>query len=59
MSDTEIRTASTSEVRTWARNRGYTVGTKGHLPNQVIQKFNRSHRKVQAVDNNPSVRDHT
>ena len=42
-----------STVRAWARTRGLEVGARGHLPEAVIDRFNRSHRRREAVSRNP------
>lgn len=41
-------------VRAWAREKGMTVGNRGHLPQSVIDTFNRRHRKVRFTSRNPS-----
>ena len=45
---------SAAEVRSWARNRGLSVGTRGHLSNEVSDEFNRRHRRKVFVNRNPS-----
>jgi hypothetical protein len=40
-------------VRRWAIQQGLTVGVRGHLPKEVIARFNAKHRKSRAVNNNP------
>lgn len=40
-------------VRAWARERGIEVGTRGHLSQDLIDQFNRLHRKVRAENSNP------
>jgi len=42
-----------SVVRQWAADRGLPVGSRGHLPQTVIDQFNRRHRRKQAVSKNP------
>ena len=41
------------KVRAWARKRGIPVGTRGHLPQELIDQFNRAHRTVAAENSNP------
>lgn len=41
------------KVRAWARDRGLPVGTRGHLSQDLIDQFNRAHRKVAATNSNP------
>jgi len=41
------------KVRAWARDRGIEVGTRGHLSQELIDQFNRAHRKVAAMNSNP------
>lgn len=43
-----------SVVREWATRRGIPVGSRGHLPEQVIAQFNRYHRTKRAESRNPS-----
>jgi hypothetical protein len=50
----EKREVPASTVRTWARERGLEVGQRGHLSNEVVRQFNRSHRKQQFTSRNPS-----
>ncbi len=40
-------------VREWALARGYSVGKRGHLPNELVAKFNRLHRETRAENRNP------
>lgn len=42
-------------VRSWARDKGYEVGTRGHLSQDLIDTFNRRHRKQQYTNKNPMV----
>lgn len=42
-------------VRSWAREKGYTVGNRGHLSQELIDTFNRRHRKQQYTNKNPMV----
>lgn len=49
----ERTTVSASFVRSWARRRGLTVGQRGHLPQNVIQAFNRAHKTKVFVNANP------
>jgi hypothetical protein len=56
MSDTlevTMSEATPSEVRTWAAANGFPVGKRGHLPKDVIEAFNRRHRRRVAVNRNP------
>lgn len=32
------------EVRYWAKGRGFSVGTRGRIPADVIEAFNKAHR---------------
>lgn len=41
-------------VRAWAREKGIQVGNRGHLPQSVVDTFNRRHRKVRFTSRNPS-----
>jgi hypothetical protein len=41
------------KVRAWARDRGIPVGNRGHLSQELIDQFNRAHRKVSATNSNP------
>lgn len=38
------KTASPAEVREWAKENGLKVGTRGKLPPEVIQQFNKGRR---------------
>lgn len=40
-----INSATPAEVRAWAHKTGRTVGARGHLPQGVINAFNRYHRR--------------
>ena len=51
---TEPTLVPLSVVRAWAVRRGIPVGARGHLPEQVIAKFNRYHRNKRAESRNPS-----
>lgn len=42
-------------VRAWARNNGHEVGTRGHLSNDLVEAFNRRHRKQRYTNKNPMV----
>lgn len=42
-----------SEVRNWARSKGFAVGDRGHLPQHVIEAYNRQHRVKVFVNQNP------
>lgn len=44
---------SASVVRAWARARGMVVGTRGHLPQDVILAYNRAHRAKVFSNKNP------
>ncbi len=35
---------STAEIREWARLKGYDVGERGRLPQDVLTAWNRTHR---------------
>jgi len=45
-----------SVVREWARKVGYEVGSRGHLPQDVIKRYNYRHRTY-AVNSNPNLPD--
>lgn len=45
--------ASIADVRAWARKHGYPVGQRGHLPEQVIRRYNRFHHRKVAEGSNP------
>lgn len=40
-------------VRQWARNQGIDVGNRGHLADDVVQRFNRRHRAREYRNTNP------
>lgn len=43
-----------ADVRAWAREKGYEVGQRGHLPADVIDLYNRRHAPPnQFRDTNP------
>jgi hypothetical protein len=42
-------------VRAWARENGFEVGTRGHLSNDLVNAFNRRHRKQRFTNKNPMV----
>jgi hypothetical protein len=44
---------SAAVVRAWARAKGLTVGKRGHLPQEVIEAYNRAHRAKEFVNPNP------
>lgn len=44
---------SAAEVRDWARQRGFEVGTRGHIRQDVVEAFNRAHRVKEYVNTNP------
>lgn len=53
---TEDRTeVGADAVRAWARNQGYEVGSRGHLSQDLIDTFNRRHRKQRYTNKNPMV----
>lgn len=52
----EVRIASPSEVRDWARRRGFEVGNRGHMPTDVIDRYNRKHRLSRFENKNPLAR---
>lgn len=41
----ERRVPTAADVRTWARNHDWQVGTRGHLSAELIKAFNRSTRE--------------
>ena len=45
---------SASVVRAWAKARGLTVGERGHLPQSVIDAYNKAHRSKCFRSKNPS-----
>lgn len=45
--------ATAGEVRVWAAKNGMKVGSRGHLPVEVIGAFNRRHRTKAFVNRNP------
>ncbi len=49
--------ATAADVRAWARDQNIPVGTRGHLPGDVIDRFNKAHRVNQFENTNPAVRD--
>jgi hypothetical protein len=51
-----VQQVTASEVRAWARRRGYTVGVRGHLSVQVVEAFNRAHRVKAFTNRNPKVK---
>lgn len=51
--DPTVITATAGEVRVWAAKKGLSVGTRGHLPVEVIGAFNRAHRRRQFTNRNP------
>lgn len=54
--DTTDRTeVGANVVRDWARNQGYEVGNRGHLAQDLIDSFNRRHRKQRYTNKNPMV----
>jgi hypothetical protein len=59
MSNTETTIEKTEVgadvVRAWARTKGYWVGTRGHLSQELIDTFNRRHRKQFHTSKNPMV----
>ena len=52
MTDETIE-VNANDVRTWARDKGYEVGARGHLPVDVIDRYNRQHRKRRYTNKNP------
>lgn len=57
MNQQQEKTAVTArEVRAWALKKGIQVGQRGHMPQDVYDRFNRAHRSKRAVNNNPSRR---
>lgn len=56
MSNTNtIEEVDAAYVRAWARKRGYSVGSRGHLPEEVAEAFNRAHRTKRYVSKNPAL----
>ena len=47
------QTVPASTVRQWANKRGIQVGTRGHLPQAVVEKFNRAHPTKEFTSSNP------
>jgi hypothetical protein len=47
------RQVPAADVRQWANKKGFDVGTRGHLPQNVIEKFNRAHPSKEFVSGNP------
>ena len=45
-------------VRAWAKDRGYWVGSRGHLPETLVREYNRTHRTF-FQSGNPQVRHET
>lgn len=39
------RRASIAEVRAWAKRKGLPVGERGHVPEEYIRRFNRTHKQ--------------
>lgn len=50
---TEKTQVTAADVRAWARARGLAVGKRGHLPLELIDRFNRQHRTKEFTNNNP------
>jgi hypothetical protein len=48
--------ASAWDVREWLRAQGEAVGTRGHIPQPLIDLFNSAHRDDQFTNPNPKVR---
>ncbi len=46
-------TVPTAVVRAWARQNGYEVGIRGHIRQEILDAFNKKHRKKQAANTNP------
>jgi len=53
MNEIEHVEVGADRVRSWAREQGYEVGTRGHLPVDVVERFNKRHRKQRYVNKNP------
>lgn len=51
----EITEVDTAFVRAWARKKGFKVGNRGHLPEEVVEAFNKAHRTKRYTSGNPSV----
>lgn len=41
---TATKSATANEVRIWAQNKGYAVGSRGRFAADVIEAFNKAHR---------------
>jgi hypothetical protein len=55
MTMTEEKTEVGADVvRAWGRKNGYKVGNRGHLSLDLIDTFNRRHRKQRHTSKNPS-----
>lgn len=57
MSDDTIteRRSSLADVRAWARRLGHEVGTRGHISQDLIDRYNRYHPDRPADNHNPMV----
>lgn len=54
MSDTTDKVqVPLSEVRAWAARKGFEVGRRGHISEQIIARFNRAHQRKVAASKNP------
>lgn len=49
-----ITYVDTAYVRQWAREKGLFFGTRGHLPEEVIEAFNKAHKVKRYRSKNPS-----
>lgn len=47
MTTTQVAEVTANEVREWAANKGFEVGQRGRLSTEVIETFNRRHRRKQ------------
>lgn len=53
VSTTERQLVGLNVVRQWARRHELPVGTRGHIAQSIIDRYNRYHRLTQAVNKNP------
>lgn len=49
-----IELVNAAAVRAWAIEHGLTVGQRGHLPQAVIDAYNKAHRTKRFESKNPS-----
>lgn len=55
MNTDDITEVGAETVRRWARENGHEVGSRGHMPQTLIDAFNRRHRKKRFTNTNPMV----